>query len=233
MAGNRRQNDTRRSTDRRNNERRTEPSRRAVAAKKKSPISRKRASEKTRNEKRAGAFKSLLMKISLTGMAVLLLIVLLGVYSIYNFEAILDRAAGSVAFELVDASVDASSLTDRAADARLVLKVNNRLPFAVSFHNLDFNVQLNGYTVAQGVQSNPKVLINRRDSAIVNIDCPVDSIRARRGMQRSVGNELRRSVSGQGADVRALMKINGRANLSFRIGKIIIPFSRMVSFGQV
>lgn len=232
MAGDRRQNNTRRDSDRRSDDRRTEQSRR-LTAKKKSPISRKRASEKTRKQKRATAFKSLLIKISLAGMAVLLFIALIAVYSIYNFEAILDRAAGSVAFELVDASVDASSLTDRAADAQLVLKINNRLPIAVNFHSLDFNVQLNGYNVAQGVQSHPNVLINRRDNAIVNIDCSLDSIRARRGMQRSVGNNLRRSVSGHGTDVRALMKISGRASLSIRIGKIEIPFSRIVSFGQV
>ncbi len=252
MNADRRNEAGRRSADRRRDDRRNRDDRRAAAkaaaAEKSSGGSKKKTGKS--DSRKASVAKPVINKskrlfkafaIVLTILVVTLTIGIMYVFSRLDF--FMGLASERVSMRLVTASLDSSSLTDKITKARFTIDIKNDLPFGIILTNLNYNVNLSGYTIAKGVQISPRTVIPTMNRARLPIRFHVDSIMARRGLQKAVKENASGLLQGllgrlQGKnkkitnDLKGVMKVNGTADFRIKIGGVEIPFTKAVQFEQ-
>ncbi len=247
MPGDRRKSDSRRASDRRGNDRRAQNAdrrgtdgRRTVdspkdqAAKEPTPPVSARAAE---------TMKKMVKRLAILLVVLVTLFTGLLVYFFSNFEYYMNKVAQKIEIENTKATIDGESLTDRVTRASLMLKVTNRLPFAVVLQNLKMNAKISGYTVAKGVQVMQRVEVEAGQEKALQVQFHVDSIMTRRGLQKGIkknaGSLLKSLVANlQGKkdalkeNIIGLMTTEGSAEFRLLIGGIEIPFERKFNFSQ-
>ena len=251
MPGDRRKSDSRRSSDRRggdrragSNERRGTDGRRTVD---KPAPSAPTKSEPTHQEARPGNMKDFVLKwakrLALVFMGLIVCLTFLLVYFFANFEYYMGQVAQKVKIENTSASIDAKSLTDRTARASLAIKVKNGLPLPIVVQNLNLNVKVSGYIVAKGIQIMPKIRIESDSQKVLKVGFHVDSIMARRGLQKTVeknaGPILKTLISKlqgknekMGENLKGIMTAVGSVEYKLILGGIEIPFKQNLEFAQ-
>ena len=196
MAGDRRQSDTRRAADRRANDRRTDSDRRTAAG-------RRMVDESTAAPPGAAADnddedeeeETLLEMVGrYARMAVMVGVILLAVcaagamYVFGNFGYFVGRASQQITVEMTRASLDPDSLTDKAAKAQLAFNVKNPLPVQVVLQSVTMDLKLGSYDIAKETRFNLRQIISPFSASTVATQMQVDSIMARRGLQKVVGS---------------------------------------------
>lgn len=158
------------------------------------------------------------------------------IYFFSHLDFYVNKLGQRVNLAIEKISLDPESLTDRTTRARLSFRVKNTLPLDILLQNLTFNVHLTGYTVAKGMQTMPKALINGHSEVIVPVACNVDSIMTRRALQKA--KEAKLAPSKGLADrftnrkdnitdnLKGVVRIDGKAEFRLLAAGVEIPFSR-------
>jgi LEA14-like dessication related protein len=247
MSGDRRKSDSRRASDRRSADRRAQNAdRRGVEGRRtvdtaKSPAKQEQAAPVP--GRAAETVKKILKRLAILLVVLVTVFTGLIVYFFSNFEYYMNKIAQNIEIENTKATIDGESLTDRITRASLMLKVTNRLPFAVVLQNLKMNAKISGYTVAKGVQVMQRVAVEAGQEKVLQVQFHVDSIMTRRGLQKAIkknaGSLLKSLLSNiQGKrdafkeNIIGLMATEGSAEFRLMIGGIEIPFERKFNFSQ-
>jgi hypothetical protein len=250
MTGDRRKSDTRRASDRRagdrrkhsdrreKNDRRTTEGRRTVEAGAK-------PAQPEETAKKPSRFKTFMLsfikKLALILFIGVIVITLLLVYFFSNIDYYMGKAAKRVSVAIDSATLDPESLTNRTTKARIFFDVGNDLPFDIILQDLKFKANLSGYTVAKGVQIIPRKKIKSGEKQKVRVQFFVDSIMARRGLQKAVSKNagpilksFLARLKGKNQTItdnlKGIMRIQGTAGFRMLIGSIEIPFTRILDF---
>lgn len=252
MSGDRRKSDSRRSSDRRAGDRRAPDAdrrntggRRNVDSAAKSARSAKAAAPAAPEESStpvAEIVQKLIKRLAVLFVILVAIFTVILVYFFSHFDYYMDRLAQQIKIENTKATIDPGSLTDRTTRANLMLEVYNQLPVRVALQNLKLNVKIGGYTAAKGVQVVKRVVIEARQKQFIQVQFHVDSIMARRGLQKAVQQNaaplLRSLISRvQGKktsladDIKGIMTSDGSAEFRLLIGGMEIPFERRFRFG--
>ncbi|MGM0599593.1 MAG: hypothetical protein ACQETH_07205 [Candidatus Rifleibacteriota bacterium] len=249
----RRTKDSRRAQDRRKhldrrekNDRRTKEGRRTaeLAGKGKATATAK-SSRQGDSAKGGSGFKtfiaSFVKKLALILFITVIVITLLLVYFFSNIDYYMGKAAKRVSIAIERANLDPESLTNRSTRARVYFDVGNDLPFDIILQDLKFKVNLSDYTVAKGVQIIPRKKIKSGEKQNVAVQFHVDSIMARRGLQKAVSKNagpilksFLARLKGKNQTItdnlKGIMKIKGTAGFRMLVGSMEIPFTRILDF---
>ncbi|NCB37472.1 MAG: hypothetical protein EOM80_01775 [Erysipelotrichia bacterium] len=239
MAVDRRQSNSRRDSESNANDRRKKQDRRTESGRRepeKKSVSRKSSSGG--KEKKKLSFSLLVKRIAIAFMATVVIATLLMIYFFINMDHYVGKISQKIFISLDRAVLDPESLTDRITRARFNFMVKNTLPLSMVFQNLNFNVNLAGYTVAKGMQASPKVLLAASSNTIVPVSCSVDSIMTRRGLQKALESNPRMLLKGLlgqkngkvSEDIKSMVKISGTAEFRLKLGGVEIPFTRRLNF---
>jgi len=219
-AGDRRNRDDRRAADRRG---------KALKAQ----------SEKPARPAKASGLKGFFRLVAILFMASLALFSLIFIIFFANIDYFMAKAGERLLISAERVTIDPSSLTDRSSRANINLHVNNRLPLNVVMQNLSFSMLLNGYTIAKDAAFMPKAAIKGNSAVTVPVWCQVDSIMARRGLQKAIEGTRSQSalpvISGRSStiaeDLKKVSVLEGIAEFRLSAGGIEIPFRRRFFIG--
>ncbi len=157
-----------------------------------------------------------------------------------NMDYFMAKAGERLLISAERVTIDPSSLTDRSSRANINLRVNNRLPLNVVLQNLSFTMQLGGYLVAKDAMYIPKAAIKGYSAVTVPVWCQVDSIMARRGLQKALEGQktptalpaISARSSALGEDLKTVSVFEGVAEFRLSAGGIEIPFRRRFVIGR-
>lgn len=248
MPGDRRKSDSRRNSERRFNDRRKSDDRRTKDGRRTVDGSEKSASgSEPAGAKGSGLAKTsvaaILKRLAMLFMMLMIICLSIMVYFFSHFDYYMEKVGRKVRLENTSATVDSASLTGRTSKASVTLKITNDLPFPILIQNLAMNVKISGYIVAKGVQVMPKEKIESGQTRSLQVRFQVDSIMARRGLQKAVekntGPILKSLISKlQGKNdaltenLAGLMTSQGTAEMRMIVGGVEIPFKRNFESAQ-
>lgn len=162
------------------------------------------------------------------------------VYFIANFDKYKGDLLDKIQIALERVSIDPEKLTEKNTKVNLHFKVNNSLPLTVIFKKLNFDMTLGNTKVAKGMQAEAKVVLPPSTDTNVIIGCNVDSIAARRaiqkGIEKSAGKILKSILSHKsvkkivGEDVKGITLITGSTELGLKLWSLEIPLVKKVNF---
>lgn len=183
---------------------------------------------------------SFIKKLLLWFMFFVAIILAVVVYFIANFDKYKGDLTDKIQVTLEKVTIDPEKLTEKNTKVKLHFKVNNSLPLAVIFKKLNFDMTLDDTKVAKGMQAEAKVILPSNMDTKVIIGCDVDSIAARRaiqkGIEKNAGKILKSVLSRKsvkkavGEDIKAITVITGSTELGIKLWSLEIPLIKKVSF---
>lgn len=207
----------------------------------KSATKKKAASKSsTKSSKGSNEGMSFLKKCLFAFMFAVIIILAVGVYFMVNFDTYSAKLAEKIEMTIESVNVDPAKLVDKQTKLKMCMKANNTLPIAVDFKQFTFDMSLGDSQVAKGMQAETNVTLAAGGTTNVNISCNVDSIIARRAIQKALeknagqifksllnSKNIKQSV---GDDIKAITVVKGKAEFKLKLGPLEIPFSRAVTF---
>ena len=179
-------------------------------------------------------------KVLFVFMLVAIVLLALLVYCLANFDAFKGKLTDKVSMVLDKVSVDSSKLIEKNAKLKLHFIINNGLPMSVAFRSLVFDMNVGDSNLAKNMLAESKVDLKPNIDTNVIIGCDVDSIIARRAIQKAVeknASQILKSLLGAksvknalGEDIRAITSIKGKANFVLKFWSLEIPLVKEVAF---
>lgn len=199
------------------------------------------AKKKTASKSSSGNGGMSFFKMLLFAVMALIIVVLGGfVYLLVNLDSYKVKMADAIEFELDSVKVDPSKLIEKTTKLRMCFKIKNSLPLDVVYKSMNFDITLSDTKLANNMLADVNATLHPNASSSVNIACNVDSIVARRAIQKALEKnavKLLKSVLSQkdvnsalADDIKAISSIKGTANLILKMGALEVPFEKKLSF---
>lgn len=157
------------------------------------------------------------------------------VYIILNSNKIVPMLSRFITVSTEEVILKSETLTKKNTRIEMKLTVHNKAWFPIFLNDVIFDLSLGDYKLASNFQAKPNIKLLGRDKVTLPIGLNVESIAARRALQKTVeknASELVKKILNQaptnknpyGDDVKVISQIKGRANLVLNISDYSLPF---------